>query len=130
MEKALALILQSVEPGRPSFNYLKVGLEDLRAADDASPLPFQLENKIYFPLRATLDLKGRNIYTGEESGEYFFYWENRRYTLNLPERTLSWNDPLGESFQEAFTLLNQTSYVSADFLSEALGLPEFPAIGN
>ncbi len=130
MEKALALILQSVEPGRPSFNYLKAGLENMRAADDASPLPVQLENKMYFPLRAALDSKGRNIYAGEESGEYFFYWENRRYTLNLPERTLSWNDPLGESFQETFTLFNQTSYVSAGFLSEALGLPEFPAIGN
>lgn len=130
MEKARVLVKQSIAPERSSYYYIKTGLEELWDNDDTSPLPVLVDNEMYFPLRATLGLMGRSIYSGDNFGEYVFYWENRPYQLNLTERLLTWNDPLGESFQEPFTLLNQTTYVPADFLSNGLGLPAFPTIGN
>ena len=130
MEKARVLVKQSIAPERSSYYYIKTGLEELWDNDDTSPLPVLVDNEMYFPLRATLGLMGRSIYSGDNFGEYVFYWENRPYQLNLTERLLTWNDPLGESFQEPFTLFNQTTYVPADFLSNGLGLPAFPTIGN
>ncbi len=130
MEMALALLESIAVSGDHPFFYLEAFLEEASAQQPVTSRPLQLQGGLYYPLRSTLARTGRTIHAAAEAGEYYFFWENRRYTLHLAERLLSWEDARGESFQEPFQLINQTSYVPVEFLASALGFPALNAQGE
>lgn len=128
LEVAL-ILLQWITGGSFPLAYLLEPLVELGEREPGTPLPREVEGELYFPLRATLYLTGREIYPGDTPRSYYFYWENRRFVIELDKRVITYSDYWEKPALSDFLLLDNFTYVSASFLADVLSFPLFPSGG-
>jgi hypothetical protein len=119
--KLLRYRLEEVEGG--AF-LLDAALREMNNEDSNIPLPLENNGETFFPLRAVLLYTGRFIQTGQLPKVYNFNWENRLYTIDINQLTISSTDGRGKEQTSEILLYRDYSYVSRAFLDE-LGI-SFP----
>ncbi len=125
VQAAVELLRRQVERGEgaeDALSFLEAGLQGLHR-EGGTPLPRVFEGELYYPLRPLLQLTGRTISGGDEPGEYIFDWSTQTFTINLCERSITWEDVAGRGHSRAVVLYGGSTYVTRQFLEDDLALP-------
>ena len=120
---ALKLLQHAITRRTGGQSFIEASLGEMHEEDRKTPLTFEEEGQTYYPLRSSLLISGRLIYTEESSSLYYFDWDDNRYFIDTEKRVITaGSDQEGENEWD-FILDSGVSYVPAEFLSEVLGIP-------